>query len=116
MVPKIYRDLSALDGLNTMKGCCMLAVGCLCMQLDFVPFCGRRNVLSRLCTCNLVPADPLIYKQVRYYNIYNIIWLADFQSKFYIRKGVIHFYFFIRVGHLFYNFLQWGSLTFLESF
>ena len=34
--------------------------------------------------------------------------LADFQTKFYIKEGVIHFYFSMRVGHLFYNFLQWG--------
>ena len=32
------------------------------------------------------------------------------------RAGVIHFYFPMRVGHLFYNFLQWGgSLTFLKT-
>ena len=30
---------------------------------------------------------PLIYKQVRYCNIYSIIRLADFQFKFYIGGG-----------------------------
>ena len=32
-------------------------------------------------------SNHLIYKHVRYCNIYSIIWLADFQFKFYIRGG-----------------------------
>ena len=43
---------------------------------------------------------PLIYKHVRYCNIYSIIWLADFQFQV-LYEGVIHFYFSMRVGHLF---------------
>ena len=30
---------------------------------------------------------PLIYKQVRYCNIYSMVWLADFQFKFYMGGG-----------------------------
>ena len=63
---------------------------------------------------------PLIYKQVRYCNIYSIIWLADFQFRFYVsevRGGGGHsLLFFMRVDDLFHSFLQWGSLTLPESF
>ena len=56
---------------------------------------------------------PLIYKQVRYCNICSIIWLANFQLKFYIRE----FNFFIYRGWVifFYNFLQWGVTNVSEK-
>ena len=52
---------------------------------------------------------PLIYKQVRYCNIYSIIWLANFQFKFYIREGGIHFFLYKRGWVIFLQFSSVGG-------
>ena len=96
---------------------------CCCMHA----YCGLSvhavGILCHSVVCTMYYAHcclqhPLIYKQIRYCNINNIIKLADFQFKFYIREGggVIHFYFSMRVGHFFTIFFNGGSLTLLESF
>ena len=56
---------------------------------------------------------PLIYNHVRYCNIYSIIWLADFQFKFYIReRGGHSFLFFYEGGsHFFTIFFNGGGVT-----
>ena len=67
---------------------------------------------------------PFIYNHVRYCDIYGIIWLADFQFKFYIRErererergGVIHFFFYESGSPFFTIFFIGESLIFLESF
>ena len=60
---------------------------------------------------------PLIYNQVRYCNIYSIIWLADFQFKFYIReRGGYLFLFLYEGGSPFLQFSSMGVTNFSESF
>ena len=81
---------SWLEALTQWKiVACLLWAICAC-SWNIVPFCGGRNVLYRL--CRLVPAASLICKQVRYCNIYSIIWLANFQFKFYIRERSFIFF------------------------
>ena len=84
---------------------------------------AARN-LCHSAKCTLIYAQcclqrPLIYKDVRYCNIYSIIRLEDFQLKFFKREGggeSLIFIFLLGWVNCFTIFFNDGSLTFLESF
>ena len=83
---------------------CMPTVGYLCMQLYFCAIQWQAQMYNFVYAhCCL--QHPLIYKQIRYCNIYSIIKLADFQFKFYVRERGHSFLFFYGGGSPFFTIL-----------